>query len=312
MPAPRKSVGLQEYGLDYATEPAVSRHLARFLRRALENVRSDADLAARVGAAAASAPVELLRPTAVLFNGGVFEAPSFRARVVELLRAWFGADHALKELQSAGLDIAVSRGAAYYGAVRASGKGIAIQAGTSRSYYLGLESPAPAVPGYVPPVKGVCVVPQGTKEGTELELPDREFGLVTGEAVQFRFFASGVRAGDRVGTVVANAQKTLDELPGLSVTLPPLADGDGPGRPGDAASARHRGRNPGAVAAPQAVREALEARLQPARRRVVLVERNQAVLRRDQGLSGPEFAARNPGRGSGCVAGSCVAPGSRG
>ena len=122
LPAPRKSVGLQEYGLDYATEPAVSRHLARFLRRALENVRSDADLAARVGAAAASAPVELLRPTAVLFNGGVFEAPSFRARVVELLRAWFGADHALKELQSAGLDIAVSRGAAYYGAVRASAR----------------------------------------------------------------------------------------------------------------------------------------------------------------------------------------------
>ena len=227
LPAPRKSVGLQEYGLDYATEPAVSRHLARFLRRALENVRSDADLAARVGAAAAASPVDLLRPTAVLFNGGVFEAPGFRARVVELLRAWFGADHALKELKSAGLDIAVSRGAAYYGAVRASGRGIAIQAGTSRSYYLGLESPMPAVPGYVPPVKGVCVVPQGTKEGTELELPDREFGLVTGEAVEFRFFASGVRAGDRVGTIVANAQKSLDELPGLSVTLPPLAEGAG-------------------------------------------------------------------------------------
>jgi len=227
LPAPRKSVGLQEYGLDYATEPAVSRHLARFLRRALENVRSDAELAARVGAEATSAPVELLRPTAVLFNGGVFEAASFRARIVELLRAWFGADHAVKELRSAGLDIAVSRGAAYFGAVRASGKGIAIRAGTSRSYYLGLESPMPAVPGYVPPVKGVCVVPQGTEEGTELTLPDREFGLVTGEAVQFRFFTSGVRAGDRVGSIVANAQKTLDELPGLSVTLPPLSGATG-------------------------------------------------------------------------------------
>ena len=167
---------------------------ARARERALRRRRSRP----LVGAAAAASPVELLRPTAVLFNGGVFEAPSFRARVVELLRAWFGADHALKELQSAGLDIAVSRGAAYYGAVRASGKGIAIQAGTSRSYYLGLESPMPAVPGYVPPVKGVCVVPQGTKEGTELELPDREFGLVTGEAVEFRFFASdGARGRPR-------------------------------------------------------------------------------------------------------------------
>jgi hypothetical protein len=227
LPAPRKSVGLQEYGLEYATEPAVSRHLARFLKRALENVRSDAELAAKVGAGAAAESGSLLRPTAVLFNGGVFEAASFRARVVLLLRSWFGAEHAVKELASAGLDIAVSRGAAYYGAVRASGKGIAIHAGTSRSYYLGLESPMPAVPGYVPPVKGICVVPQGTKEGAELELPDREFGLVTGEAVQFRFFSSEVRAGDRIGTIVAQAPKTLDELPGLSVTLPPLEGATG-------------------------------------------------------------------------------------
>jgi hypothetical protein len=104
--------------------------------------------------------------------------------------------------------------------VRASGKGIRIQAGTSRSFYLGLESPMPAVPGFVPPIKGVCIVPQGTAEGTDLELPGREFGLVTGDAVTFRFFASEVRAGDRVGTVVDNASKSLDELAGLTVTLP--------------------------------------------------------------------------------------------
>lgn len=227
LPAPRKSVGLQEYGLDYATEPAVSKHLARFLKRGLENVRSDPELAALVGADAAPAGSPILRPTAVLFNGGVFEAPSFRARVVELLAAWLGPDHAPKELVSVGLDIAVSRGAAYFGAVRASGKGIRIQAGTSRSYYLGLESPMPAVPGFVPPVKGVCIVPQGTAEGTDLELPGREFGLVTGEAVAFRFFASEVRAGDRVGSIVDHATKSLDEIAGLTVTLPPQSDGAG-------------------------------------------------------------------------------------
>ncbi len=220
LPPPRRSVGLQEYGLDYATEPAVSKHLARFLRRALENVRSDAGLAALVGAEAAPADSPILRPTAVLFNGGVFEAPSFRARILELLASWLGAERAPKELASVGLDIAVSRGAAYFGAVRASGKGIRIQAGTSRSFYLGLESPMPAVPGFVPPIKGVCIVPQGTAEGTDLELPGREFGLVTGDAVTFRFFSSEVRAGDRVGTVVDNASKSLDELAGLTVTLP--------------------------------------------------------------------------------------------
>lgn len=227
LPAQRKSVGLQEYGLDYATEPAVSKHLARFLKRALENVRSDAELAALLGAPADLATAAILRPTAVLFNGGVFEAEPFRRRIVELLTSWLGADAPLKELASAGLDIAVSRGAAYYGAARVSGKGIKIQAGTSRSYYLGLESPMPAVPGYVPPVKAICVVPQGTTEGTDLELPGREFGLVTGEAVDFRFFGSEIRAGDRIGTVVDNAAKSLDELSGLTLTLPPVEGASG-------------------------------------------------------------------------------------
>lgn len=222
LPAQRKSVGLQEYGLDYATEPAVSKHLARFLKRALENVKSDEALAASIGARAGLDQSTILTPTAVLFNGGVFEAAIFRQRVVELLASWLGPGRKLKELKSAGLDIAVSRGAAYYGAVQASGRGIKIRAGTSRSYYLGMESPMPAVPGFVPPVKGICIVPQGTQEGTELELAGREFGLVTGEAVEFRFFSSTVRAGDRVGSVIDNATRSLDELAGLTLTLPPV------------------------------------------------------------------------------------------
>jgi hypothetical protein len=226
LPAPRKSVGLQEYGLDYATEPALSRHLARFLKRSLDNVRSDEALRQSIGHGADLDGATLLRPTAILFNGGVFEAPAFRRRVLDLLASWLGAP--LKELDSAGLDIAVSRGAAYYGAVQASGKGIKIRAGTSRSYYLGLESPMPAVPGFVPPVKGICIVPQGTEEGTELELPGREFGLVTGEAVDFRFFASEIRAGDRVGDTVPNAAKALDELASLTLTLPPVEGEAGP------------------------------------------------------------------------------------
>ena len=78
----------------------------------------------------------------------------------------------------------------------------------------------PAVPGYVPPVKGICIVPQGTEEGTELELPNRQFGLVTGEAAEFRFFSSEIRAGDRVGTIVDSATRSLDELSGLTLTLP--------------------------------------------------------------------------------------------
>ena len=227
LPAPRKSVGLQEYGLEYATEPALSKHLARFLTRALENVRSDEKLSALIGPGVDREGATLLQPTAVLFNGGVFQAEAFRERTFEILHAWLAPGTELKELQSAGLDIAVSRGAAYYGAVQLTGQGVKIRAGTSRSYYLGLESPMPAVPGYTPPVKGICIVPQGTEEGTELELPGKEFGLVTGQQVEFRFFSSEVRAGDRVGSVVGNAEKSLDELSSLTMTLPPLEEGAG-------------------------------------------------------------------------------------
>ncbi len=227
VPRARRSVGLQEYGLEYATEPALSKHLARFLSRARDNVRSDERLRSLVGAGADLDDSPILWPTALLFNGGVFHSGLLRRRVTDLLRSWLGADHPLTEIESVGLDKAVANGAAYYGAVQLSGRGIKIRAGTSRSYYLGIESPMPAVPGITPPVKAVCIVPQGTEEGTALELPGREFGLVTGEPVEFRFFSSEVRAGDRVGTLVADAPGALDETAGLAITLPPIA-----GQPG--------------------------------------------------------------------------------
>ncbi len=225
LPKARRSVGLQEYGLEYATEPALSKHLARFLTRARDNVRSDERLSGLVGADREDSPI--LRPTAILFNGGVFHSGLLRKRVVEILRSWLGADRPLTEIESVGLDKAVSNGAAYSGAVQLSGRGITIRAGTSRSYYLGLESPMPAVPGITPPVKAVCIVPQGTEEGTALTLAGREFGLVTGEPVEFRFFSSEVRAGDRVGTLVPDAPGTLEETAGLAITLPPVAGQSG-------------------------------------------------------------------------------------
>jgi hypothetical protein len=70
-------------------------------------------------------------------------------------------------------------------------------------------------------VNGLCLVPQGTDEGSEIELEQQEFGLVVGEPVEFRFFSSAVRAGDAAGAVVEDAEHELDESSRLSVTLPP-------------------------------------------------------------------------------------------
>ena len=51
-------------------------------------------------------------------------------------------------------------------------------------------------------VDGVCVAALGMEEGSESELMEREFGLVVGQPMEFRFFSSPVRRDDRVGAVV--------------------------------------------------------------------------------------------------------------
>ena len=98
------------------------------------------------------------------------------------------------------LDLAVAKGASFYGRTRVTGKGIRIKAGAARSYYIGLESSMPAVPGFKPPVKALCVVPQGMQEGSELLIEGREFGLLTGHPAEFRFFSSAVPKRRSTGT----------------------------------------------------------------------------------------------------------------
>jgi hypothetical protein len=86
----------------------------------------------------------------------------------------------------------------------------------------------PAVPGFTPPVKALCVVPQGMEEGSECMIEDQEFGLVTGQPADFRFFSSEVRSGDDSGAKIDDAENELEESNCLSVTLP-VADGQAPG-----------------------------------------------------------------------------------
>lgn len=181
----RRAGGLRELGLPYAYDPAITRHLAEFLAR------------------------EQRMPTAVLFNGGVMKAEPFQARVVELLREWAGRE--VNVLRGADLDLAVALGAAHYGQVR-SGKGIRIRGGTARAYYVGIESSAPAIPGFAAPVKALCVAPQGLEEGSTVELPDDELGLVVGETSTFRFFAAAARERDSAGALVDATAEGISEL----------------------------------------------------------------------------------------------------
>ena len=217
LPQTTRHTGLAQIALPYAQDAAVTRHLAAFLTRQ-----------ARALATAQDAPVKVtgqafVHPTAILFNGGVFKATALKNRVVEVLNDWLAADKGqpVKELEGAELDLAVARGAAYYGWVR-QGHGLRIRGGTARAYYVGVETAMPAVPGMAPPVKALCVAPFGMEEGTQADVPPQEFGLVVGEPTRFRFFASSVRRDDHVGTMVEDVagNDELEEVAPIETTLP--------------------------------------------------------------------------------------------
>jgi hypothetical protein len=206
VPRTARRTGLTQLGLPYAQDPGITRHLAAFLTR--QSRIADGKT--------------FVHPTAVLFNGGVFKAAVLKQRVLDVLNDWLSRDggSAAKELTGADLDLAVARGAAHYGWVR-HGHGIRIRGGTARAYYVGVEPAMPAVPGYEPPVKALCVAPFGMEEGTSADVPPQEFALVVGEPTVFRFFASSVRREDRVGDMIDDAARSDDfeEVAPIETTL---------------------------------------------------------------------------------------------
>jgi hypothetical protein len=214
-PLSRTRTGLRSTGLPYAQDAAITRHLAAFLSKQQNatNDLKDINLPSHA---------TFLHPTAVLFNGGVLKAEALGDRLMAVLNAWLVAEQApqARLLAGAELDLAVARGAAYYGYVR-KGKGVRIKGGTAAAYYVGIESAMPAVPGMAPDIVALCIAPFGMEEGTHEELPNDEFGLVVGEPVRFRFFASTIRREDKVGTRLDYwKDEELFELDELDITLP--------------------------------------------------------------------------------------------
>ncbi len=147
-------------------------------------------------------------------------AARLRARVIDVVNGWLQAAGApaLRVLSGGDPEHAVARGAAYYGLAR-RGRGVRIRGGTARAFYIGVETAMPAVPGLRPPIKALCVVPHGLEEGTEVDLPGQEFGLVVGEPAEFRFLGSATRREDTVGTLVEVWGDDIEELSPLDTTL---------------------------------------------------------------------------------------------
>ncbi len=221
-PVVRPRSGLRSAGLPYAQDAGITRHLAAFLSKQKAATHE-------FNGVASSESASFLHPTAVLFNGGVLKANALAERLMVILNSWLQVEHApeARLLQGADLDLAVARGAAYYGFVR-QGKGVRIKGGTAAAYYVGVESAMPAVPGLAPEIEALCIAPFGMEEGSEQALPNDEFGLIIGEPVRFRFFASKTRREDQVGSRLETwGDDELEELDEIEITLP--EEGRNPG-----------------------------------------------------------------------------------
>ena len=203
-PASRRS-GFQEFGLPYAPDPAVTRYLAAFLTAhrhvALDEPERPTDH-------------DPARPDIVLFNGGVFESGVLRQRLLEVLCSWFRAGPGQEEwtplvLDNDRLDLAVARGAAYYGMVR-RGQGVRIAAGLARTYYIGVESQPPSA---------VCLVPAGVEPGQDVDLTQHTFDLLISEPVEFPLHVSSTRLTDRPGELLPFDREQMTPLPPIRTVL---------------------------------------------------------------------------------------------
>jgi molecular chaperone DnaK (HSP70) len=204
-PAAKRS-GFTEFGLPYAPDAAITKYLAAFLVAHRGGVQGSGFRAQEGGEG------DPARPDVVLFNGGLFESPVLRARLIEVLSEWFSGAAAWSPeiLDNDRLDLAVARGAAYYGMVR-RGHGVRISGGLARSYYIGVEGAGEAA--------ALSLLPAGTEEGVEVELPGRIFNLLIRQPVEFPLYVSSTRTTDVPGTLLKVDPEQMSPLPPIRTVL---------------------------------------------------------------------------------------------
>jgi len=198
--------GFQEFGLPFASDPTIMRHLAAFLAAHGAAARGEQR-------AEGDPPAAPARPDIVLFNGGLFASPVLQRRVLEVLQNWFRTpqqpDWSPRVLENERLDLAVARGAAYYGMVR-RGEGQRIAAGLARTYYVGVAGEPP---------QAVCLAPARAEAGEEFTLHDRPFELAVSRPVEFPLYVSSTRLTDEPGQVLPVDLEAMRPLPPIRTVL---------------------------------------------------------------------------------------------
>ena len=217
--------GFQDIGLPYEADPAITKQVAAFLADHRAGEVADGETSESAGDSAEKG--EKIQPTHLLFNGGVFRSESLRDRMRSTLSDWYDAEPEVLG-GPRDLDTSVAVGAAYYGWSKQSG-GIRIRGGTARAYYVGIETAGLAIPGAPRPLRALCVAPRGMEEGTEVEVPGEEVGVVVGTPARFRFFSSAVRSEDPVGAKLDRwSENELVESEPIELSLTSENAGDEP------------------------------------------------------------------------------------
>lgn len=191
--------GFQEFGLPYAHDPAITRHLAAFLNEHRTSGLEEGESGA-------------VRPELVLFNGGVMQAETLRQRIVQSLVRWCSDDSADWEptvLEHDRLDLAVARGAAYYGMVR-RGVGVRIAANLGRSYYIQVSETPP---------QAMCLIPGKAQPGETYVADSAPLRMSIGRPVQFPLYASSTRLADHTGQLIPIQSTELTSLPPICTAL---------------------------------------------------------------------------------------------
>jgi molecular chaperone DnaK (HSP70) len=182
--------GIVEFGLPFARDPAITRHIADFLRQHTSHM-----------------------PDALLLNGGVFRANALAQRLQTTLESWRG--ETLQLLHNDNPDVAVARGAVAY-ALAQQGFAPKIGGGSARSYFLLLDSAT----GKKHQPRGICILPRGSEPGYEQLLAGRTFALRLGQPVRFHLYSTTTDSADHVPHALGDL---LDLDPERFVRLPPIA-----------------------------------------------------------------------------------------
>jgi hypothetical protein len=201
--------GFQEFGLPFANDPAITKHMAQFLWEHRHDGRTDSEIQGLTD-------IEAAKPDWILFNGGVLGACKIRQRILDSLAHWFAgaadtiaADWQPGVLDGDRLDLAVARGAAYFGQVR-RGEGVRIEAKLARSYYVTISQNPP---------RAVCIIPGSASPGDKFRLESIPFELVVGQPVQFPISFSSTRLADRAGECFEIDEQHFSHLPPIRTVL---------------------------------------------------------------------------------------------